>query len=448
MHRLKQLTILLGDLAALYIGLYLAVFLRNLNIVYQETTDLVNSFTWLFLVAIIITFISGLYDLGKTKNTFEFYKKIFFSTLIWIVLGIIYFYIIPNRNINPKTILVLTALCGFGLIAIWRYFYNRFVAVTLLKIKIALVGFSPEVQKIATTIASSPQVGYEIVAIVGENCPTGYHCIKNLADLSETVDMIVLDFNYQKNENLIKELYQKVFHQISIIDLADFYEIVYHRLPPFTFSESWFLTKFQEQSKKIYDRFRLFIDYSAALIMAIFFIITFPFIALAIKLTSRGTILFKQARIGQGGRIFFIYKYRTMRTLNVDGSAEVSGPQYAKEKDIRITAIGKFLRVTRLDEIPQFINILKNEMGLIGPRPERPEFVDQLTKLMPFYPLRHLVKPGITGWAQLQCGYYGTLDENLGKLEYDLYYIKNRNLLLDASIVLKTISVVLSMMGR
>lgn len=450
MYRLKQFTILVGDLLSLYAGLYLAIFLRYLEIPTQTNiNNLIEPFSWLFLAAITVAFISGIYDLGKAKNNLALYQKIFFAATTWTVLGVLYFYITPKNSINPKTILALTALCGFGLLSLWRFIYNRFVVANILKTKVAFVGFSNEAQKIAETIMCSPQIGYEVIGVVtSQNCPANFTCVQNLSDLKITPDLIVLDFNYQKNEVIAKELYQKIFQQVSIIDLADFYEIIYRRLPPFSFSESWFLTKFQEQSKKIYDRFRLLTDFVAASVMAIFFVVTFPLIALAIKINSRGPILFKQIRIGRGGQTFSIYKYRTMKALSADGSAETSGPQYAAEKDSRITLVGKFLRATRLDEIPQFINIFKNEMGLIGPRPERPEFVDQLTKLMPFYALRHLVKPGLTGWAQLQCGYYGTLDENLGKLEYDLYYIKNRGLLLDIATVLKTISVVLGMKGR
>lgn len=450
MFRLKQLTILIGDLIALYIGLYIALFLRYLKIPETLTIDdLIGPFSLLFLVAAVIAFITGIYDLGRAKNNFALFQKILITAGIWTMIGVLFFYISPQTNINPKTILILTTLCGFGLLSFWRFIYNRFVAANILKTKVAFVGFSSEAQKIAKTITLSPQIGYEIVGVISKDiCPPNVSCVQNLSELKNTPDLIVLDFNYQKNENIAKELYQKIFQQISIIDLADFYEIIYRRLPPFTFSENWFLTKFQEQSKKIYDRFRLLTDFVAATLMAVFFIITFPFIALAIKLNSKGPVLFRQARIGRGGHTFYIYKYRTMKALNNDGSAEIGGPQYASEKDNRITFVGKFLRATRLDEVPQFINIFKNEMGLIGPRPERPEFVDQLTKLMPFYSLRHLVKPGLTGLAQLQRGYYGTLDENLGKLEYDLYYIKNRGPLLDIAIVLKTVSVVLGMIGR
>ncbi|MCX6780277.1 MAG: exopolysaccharide biosynthesis polyprenyl glycosylphosphotransferase [Candidatus Magasanikbacteria bacterium] len=450
MYRIKQITILLGDLLLLFIGLYFGVFLRYMSTpTAVQFSDLVSPFTKLFLLAITLIFITGLYDLGRAKNNWEFFKKIITTALIWTILGVLYFYIFGGNQINPKTILALTALFGFGLIAIWRYFYNRFISVNILKTRVAFIGYSPEVKQLIEIITSRPQIGYEVAGIINTfPNDTGTKTVALLKDLEGKPDLIVLGFNYEKDEALTRELYKNIFKQTSIIELADFYETIFRRLPPFTFSEIWFITKLQEQSKKIYDRFRMLTDYVAAIIIAIFFIITFPFVALAIKLNSRGPVFFRQARVGRNGTIFYIYKYRTMKALNTDGSAETNGPQYASEKDNRITGVGKFLRATRLDEIPQFINIFRNEMGLIGPRPERPEFVEKLTELMPFYPLRHLIKPGCTGWAQLQRGYYGTLDENLGKLEYDLFYIKNRGPALDIAIILKTFSIIISMIGR
>jgi lipopolysaccharide/colanic/teichoic acid biosynthesis glycosyltransferase len=250
------------------------------------------------------------------------------------------------------------------------------------------------------------------------------------------------------NADLLKELYNSLFQQVSIISLSDFYESVMHRIPPFTFSEGWFVVNLHEQQKKIYDRFRILSDYILAVVIGIFFVITFPFIALAIKLNSKGKIFFTQNRVGRQGLVFKVYKYRSMVSLSADGSAETNGPQFAGTKDTRITSIGKILRLTRLDEVPQFFNILKGEMSIIGPRPERPEFVQQLTEKMPYYALRHLIKPGLTGWAQIQNSYYGNIEENLQKLEYDLYYIKNRSLTLDLSIILRTINTVLRLAGR
>ena len=395
--------------------------------------------TQLFLLAAIILFIAGLYDVSKAKNSWAFYQKIIISALVWTIFGVIYFYINPKNAIAPKTILLLTAVIGFGLISLWRFFYNKFISTTL-KYNIIFAGRTKEVAQLINAIQNEPQMGYLVLGVIDENEPSSL----TLA----SANIIVLAPHMAANENLMKKLYQSLFHQVSIVNLADFYESVMHRIPPFTFSEGWFVANLREQQKKIYDRFRILTDYILATIIGIFFIATIPFIALAIKLNSKGKIFFSQNRVGRQGLIFKVYKYRTMKSLTADGSAETGGPQFAADKDARITSVGKFLRLTRLDEIPQFINILKGEMSVIGPRPERPEFVTQLTEKMPYYSLRHLIKPGLTGWAQIHNAYYGTIEENLQKLEYDLFYIKNRGLTLDVSIILRTVNTILRLAGR
>ena len=198
----------------------------------------------------------------------------------------------------------------------------------------------------------------------------------------------------------------------------------------------------------MYDRFRILVDYILAFFMGLVCACLFPFIALLIKLDSRGAIFFRQTRVGRNGRLFTIYKFRTMQSLTKEGSAELAGPRFASVNDARITRVGQFLRKTRLDELPQCFNILKGEMSLIGPRPERPEFVDKLTAEMPFYSLRHLLKPGLTGWAQIHRSYYGNIEENLFKLQYDLFYLKNRGFILDCVIILRTINTLLRFAGR
>jgi lipopolysaccharide/colanic/teichoic acid biosynthesis glycosyltransferase len=226
------------------------------------------------------------------------------------------------------------------------------------------------------------------------------------------------------------------------------YEQIMRKIPPFTFSESWFLVQLNEQRGKTYDRFRILIDYISALFLGSILCVSMPFVALAIKLDSPGPVFFKQQRVGRNNNLFTLYKFRSMKALTADGSAELNGPQFTSLNDNRITRVGKILRKFRLDELPQIINVFKGEMALIGPRPERPEFTKQLTEKIPFYPLRHLVKPGFTGWAQVQQSYYDTIDENLIKLEYDLYYVKNRGPLLDLAIILRTVGIVVGMKGR
>ena len=439
MLRLKQLALLAGDLLVLYVGLYLAIYARYWRLPNENFLELLAPLSQLFILGAIILFIAGLYDIGKAKNSWAFYQKIIISALVWTIFGIIYFYVNPKKEVTPKTILLLTSVIGFGLISLWRFFYNKFISTTL-KYNIIFAGVTPEVTELIKTIQNEPQLGYSVLEVVDKN--------ESSPLALAHANIIVLAPHMIANENLMKELYQSLFHQVSIVSLADFYESVMHRIPPFTFSEGWFVANLREQEKKIYDRFRILTDYVLAVILGVFFAATFPLVALAIKLNSRGKIFFSQNRVGRQGQIFKVYKYRTMKSLSADGSAETGGPQFAADKDARITAIGKILRLPRLDEIPQFINILKGEMSVIGPRPERPEFVSQLTKKMPYYSLRHLIKPGLTGWAQIHNSYYGTIEENLRKLEYDLFYIKNRGLTLDLSIILRTINTVLRLAGR
>ena len=456
MYRLKQLTLIVGDLLTLYAGLYLALWLRFWELPGQKLNKLIGPMSQLFVVAIIIAFITGLYDLGRTKNSWHFFQRVILSGLVWMGIGIIYFYIRQNVGVAPKTILILTAFIGFGLLTIWRFFYNKFISTNIWQTNLLFVGMTDEVRELIELLNKEPQRGYFVTGVIAENSwqvPADIHIGTSIEEINAKMpgrpaNLIVIAPAKASDENLLKELYRHLFQQTSILNLADFYEEIMSRIPPFTFSEGWFIAHLHEQQKKVYDRFRILFDYIFGILIGIFFIVTYPFIALAIKMNSKGPIFFTQERVGRLGAVIKVYKYRTMKALNADGSAEINGAQFASTNDSRITGVGKFLRRTRLDEIPQSINILRGEMSIIGPRPERPEFVRQLTEKMPYYALRHMIKPGLTGWAQVHNSYYGTIEENLRKLEYDLYYIKNRGLILDLSVILRTINIILRMMGR
>lgn len=444
-----------GDVLLLYLGLYFALFIRYSGLPLASIiAPLYNALSILFGVAVVILFVVGLYDIGRSKNTRAFFFKIFISALVWMLLAIIFFYVRPTSDVTPKTTLALVTICGFGLIAIWRAIYNRFLSTTFLKTKVIFAGLQSEALELASFLGKQPELGYQVlgfITLAHETNALGLPQATSLIDLTKKTgdaEIIVVSPTLAKNPGVLGGLYQALFRQASIVTLDDFYEQILGRVPPFIFSEAWFITNLHEQQKKIYDRARIMFDYVIAIIMGAVFIITFPFVALAIKLTSSGPILFKQIRMGRGETLFTIFKYRTMQALTKNGSAEIGGPQFASINDARVTTVGMFLRRTRIDELPQFWNILKGQMGLIGPRPERPEFVAELTREMPFYALRHLIKPGLTGWAQLHRSYYGTISENLLKLEYDLYYVKHRSPLLDLSIVLKTINVLVRFMGR
>jgi lipopolysaccharide/colanic/teichoic acid biosynthesis glycosyltransferase len=262
------------------------------------------------------------------------------------------------------------------------------------------------------------------------------------------IDLVVISPEIRTNSVYEHDLYNLLFTGVEIIDLAAFYEVITGRVPPFIFSEGWFLEHLHLADNPIYDRLRTIMDYGAAVIVGLIGIFLFPFIALAIKLNSPGPIFFHQKRVGKSGVEFTLYKFRSMYALAPDGSAEVNGAQFATKNDTRITAVGRFLRKTRMDELPQIWNILKRDLTLVGPRPERPEITRELEHRIHYYPLRHVVRPGITGWAQIHQNYTDNFESTEEKLQYDFYYIKNKSLLLDIIILLRTVNVVLRFRGQ
>jgi exopolysaccharide biosynthesis polyprenyl glycosylphosphotransferase len=231
---------------------------------------------------------------------------------------------------------------------------------------------------------------------------------------------------------------------INIQSLTIFYEVIVNKIPVEAIEHDWFLENLSEHSKKPYEVGKRITDVILASIGIILTAPFIPLIALIIKLDSSGPIIFSQIRTGKNGREFLAMKFRSMIH-----NAEKDGPQWAQKNDSRITRFGTTMRKTRLDEIPQLINVLRGELSIVGPRPERPEFIKMLTQEIPFYQQRLLVKPGLTGWAQLLGpAYGGSVEESLEKVKYDLYYIKHRSLMLDINIILKTVKIIISGRGQ
>jgi len=459
LYHLKQLILASGDLVCFSIGFWLSLIVRNFELPsLEKIATHITIFFFLFIVWIIINYIDGLYDLKVSKDKAG-YRKIIESAIISLCVGIVFFYILPQKNITPKTILVLNIIFGYGLVAVWRLIYNGIIGDKKLHTNILFLGYNKEIQELITIMSKQPRIGYKCIALFDPESKvkthdfSGISVYSNLTALRPAVtthhiNVIVTAQEIGEREEVIRELYELLFWPVHIIDLPSFYETVTGRIPPTTFSESWFLKNLCNTERPLYNKTRRLIDIIAAFVLGIILIAMIPFVALATKINSRGPIFFKQKRIGQGEKIFWIYKFRTMYAMAKDGSAEMQGAEFAKKNDERITSVGNFLRKTRLDELPQVINLLKGDLTLVGPRPERPEIVEQLVTKMSYYPLRHTVKPGITGWAAIHQHYTDTLETSLQKLQYDLYYIKNRSILLDLSILLRTINVVMRGMGQ
>jgi sugar transferase (PEP-CTERM system associated) len=229
---------------------------------------------------------------------------------------------------------------------------------------------------------------------------------------------------------------------VQVQDGNDVYESITGKVPIESIRLSWLLFAPGSHASRLFLFYKRLVSVVISIIGLLITLPLLPFVALAIRLSSRGHVLYSQCRVGRDGVVFRCYKFRTMRS---DAEAD-TGPTWAKDDDPRITRVGKFLRKTRIDEIPQLWNVLRGDMSLVGPRPERPEFVEGLNQEIPYYHLRHSVRPGITGWAQILYKYGSTVEDAKEKLRYDLYYIKNASVGLDLLILVHTIKIVL--LGR
>jgi exopolysaccharide biosynthesis polyprenyl glycosylphosphotransferase len=438
--KIKQWLLLTGDFISFYLALLLSLIARYRGEFLAETWQThLAPFTLIYFVWILVFYINGLYDLRRAKNNLEFGRLFFGGLAVNAALAIGFFYLAPWVGIAPKTNLFLVLIFVVVLIYGWRMLFNFLIVNSFAKTRILFLGESQESEEIIRLIEREPQLGYEIADVI---VPSNEIALQNIID-EKKVNIIVLGEHLNKTPELTHALYQTIFSQMTFVDIITFFENLTGRVPVAALNESWFLENLKEADKKLYNFFKTAGDFILALILAVLLIAILPLIAIAIKLQDRGSVFYTQKRIGLDGREYIIYKFRTMIE-----NAESAGAQFAGMKDNRITPVGKFLRKTRLDELPQVWNILRGEMSFVGPRPERSEFVSELTRQMPFYAVRHLIKPGLTGWAQINYPYAGTFEENLKKLEYDLYYLKNRSILLDIAILFKTLNIVLRFKGR
>lgn len=459
-YRVRQLILLCGDILSYNIGLLLALTVRTWNFptIHQIETH-VWLFAFIFFCWVIVNYINGLYDLIRCNNNYPFYRRYGETALFSLIVGVILFYLAPNSAFNPKTILFLTVLFGYGIGFMWRIFYNRYVDTSNLKTNLLLVGYSKEMEEIATYLTSTGTKNYTLAAwidptqeVTKEQWSTcdvrnSFSSTNELIS-RHNISIVVTASHLNNDPYTLKALYSLLFTNVQIVDMVSFYQTITGRIPEFCFSEGWFLENLRYKERPVYDYVRTIIDYLTGTVLFFLLAIVILPISAAIYLESKGPIFFTQKRVGRYGKVFTMYKFRSMYALSPDGSAETTGAQFATKGDVRVTRFGKFLRKTRLDELPQAINLLRRDISLIGPRPERPEIVEELTRQMPYYPLRHTIFPGLTGWAVLHQNYTDTYETSLQKLQYDLYYIKNRSPLLDLSIFLRTINLITRMMGQ
>ena len=450
---MKRLTLFLGDVLILYASLYLALFIRyGQDLTYQISSHLIP-FSILFILWIIVFYIASLYELNFAKNYPEFYSSLFTAIAISAAISVLFFYLIPNVQIAPRRNLLIYIAVFTGLISLWRYFYNRILGKTFRNNTI-IVGFNQLAYDLAKFLNKNPQYGYNLkyALDVSEQAAfsfqnVDFRQVRGARDIeriieNEHINTMILNPESYRLPNIVDVFYKVGKRNVQFISLASAYEKIMKKVPLEAVDQLWFLENTSHAGKRLYELLKRTSDLILALIGLAAFLILLVFIAPAIKLSSPGPLFYRQRRVGKGGKVFEVIKFRTMIE-----NAEQNGAIWATKEDPRVTKFGKFLRKTRLDELPQVINILKGEMSVVGPRAARPAFVEQLKKEIPFYEERLLVRPGRTGWAQINYGKDLDSNDTKEKLQYDLYYIKNRSLTVDLAVILKTIKTVLSATG-
>jgi exopolysaccharide biosynthesis polyprenyl glycosylphosphotransferase len=452
--RFKKLILLAGDLLVLYFSLYLTLLIRHWQTPGKELWQShLGPFSIIFLGWIVIFYIAGLYDLRTAVNNASFFQLALRSIAIAGLLSIAIFYLnlTPQTSITPKRNLLIYIIVFAVLFHLWRHLFNWLLKSYIPKNNIAIIGFNNQTKELIEELREKPHLGYSIAFVVDDkngglekinNIPV----IKGIGELNKLIlenkiTTIILTSDPHQSPELRASLFNYLPLKISYVNLSNFYETITGKVPIESINQMWFLENLSEGSKSWFDALKRFYDVIFSSLILIITIVFWLPIGLIIKLESKGPIFFTQIRYGKNNKSFKIIKFRTMAMEGNDFSP-------TRSSDSRITKFGSFLRKTRLDELPQMLNILKGEMSFVGPRPERPELIKELQEKIPFYRERMLVKPGITGSDQISGEYHSpSYEDSLKKLQYDLFYIKNRSIYLDLSIILKTIATVVSRRG-
>jgi sugar transferase (PEP-CTERM system associated) len=372
--------------------------------------------------------------------------------LAWVALALVFyavFYTVPGLMIGRGVSLIALPLT-LGLMVGWRVAIHWLLGHPLVGERILIVGSGDAAREIARELLGRPDAGYRVVGFVDSRPDLLGQSIVNprVVGLTsempevvrrESVDRIIVAMGERRGQFPVRQLLDlSLSGGVAIEEGAPFYERLTGRVHLEMMRPSWLIFSGRGRQSRLGSVARTVTHRGVALVGAILSLPVALLAALAIKLESPGSVLYKQERVGRNGRTFTIMKFRSMRA-----DAERDGPVWAQTADARVTRVGRFIRKTRIDEIPQFWNILRGEMNFVGPRPERPHFVRQLAEEIPFYEQRHLTRPGLTGWAQIKYPYGASVEDARQKLQYDLYYVKNQSLWLDAVIMFETIKTIL-----
>ncbi|WP_336065805.1 sugar transferase [Mesoflavibacter sp. CH_XMU1404-2] len=414
---------------------------------------------WIFVLALYISIfgtVLELYDLQKSSRIETVVSTIILTTSVTVLFYLLTPFYTPSLPDNRLQIIYFYIAILLGLF-VWRWAYITFISSPRFYKRVLLIGETSNIKSIVNAF-NDADPNYVIVGYI--NCESDKKDAVKFTAVKEfspkNIRKVIKDEGISEivvasydSENITPSIYSDLISLLEkgfpIKEYTQVYEDITYRVPvQFVGKDFYKYFPFSRNNKnKLYLTYRRLFDIILSLVGLAIGVLFLPLILIGNALGNRGKLFYTQERVGKSGRPFTIYKYRSMVK-----NAESTGAVWASKNDSRVTPFGRFLRTSRLDEIPQFINILKGDMSMIGPRPERPVFVEELSQVIPFYETRHIVKPGLTGWAQVNARYGSSIDDSLLKLQYDLFYIKHRSFMLDINIVIKTLSTVIFFRGQ
>ncbi|MEK7546564.1 MAG: sugar transferase [Patescibacteria group bacterium] len=440
---MRIIFLIVGDFLVLYLSLFAALVVRYGGNFYERfVSEHFVPFSIIFVIWLIVFYVSGLYDSRRLRNNMDFLKTLWLAIGVNAVMAMLFFYLIPYFVITPKTNLFVFIIIFAALEITWRRSFNKFTAQFQAKTKLAIVGSGQAVEEISAFVKENSQLGYELALWLKNK--EDFSPLKEIIDweklvIKNKIDLIVIPRYFKNEPEAAKIFYRLLTLGVNVVDLPTFYEIIFQKIPLEEVNEEWFLDEIVEK-EKFYDNLKRGIELIVAFVLGVLLLPVEILITFIVKISSPGPAIYKQTRVGRNRKEFTIYKFRTMKMNEAH--------EWPEENDKRITAVGGFLRKTHLDELPQLLNIIKGDVSFVGPRPDFLDFYDNLEKTIPYYSIRTLVRPGVTGWAQTKYPITASIEQTKERLAYDLYYIKNRSVALDIAIIAKTVKVLLTAQGR
>ncbi len=414
-----------------------------ISLVYENGILKILSIT---VLTLLLSYYFDLYEPQRISGRWEIYFRLLLvlSVLSFVLAVVIYCFpgVDIGRNVLAAGVWVLVIA-----LVVWRRLYEWVIGLSVFRERVYVLGSGERARSIVGILRSRRDVGMEVIAeescgVPGEQLLRFGEALRGFRKPNPSIDRVVVAMEDRRGLMPVRELLALRLSGVVIEDASLLIERLTGKVPLEGLTPSTLIFTEGFNVRAPLQFVRRLVSLTVSLIGLTICLPLIPLIALAVRLSSPGPILFRQKRIGRGGRPFTILKFRTMAQ-----NAEAKGAVWAAKNDPRVTPLGRFMRKTRLDEIPQLWNVLRGDMAFVGPRPERPEFVQWLTNEIPYYDLRHIIRPGITGWAQVRYQYGASLQETKQKLEYDLYYVKHLSLGLDLLIMFETVKTIILRRG-